>query len=96
MVSYRGALAMVDRIDLPELPSCPCETCPDTPCRTACPVDALHKERYDLADCHGYLDTAAGRDCLDRGCLARRACPVSQRYDRTAEQSAFHMKAFHS
>ena len=93
-VSYRGAIALKVRIDLPERPANPCETCAETPCLTACPVDALSAEQgYDVAACHGYLDTAP--DCMSRGCAARRACPVSQTYARQSAQSAFHMAAFH-
>jgi len=95
MVSYRGALGFAERIDLPATPPCPCETCDAKPCLAACPVDALSNSAYDLAACHGYLDTRPGQDCLSRGCAARRACPVSQSYGRTPAQSAFHMKAFH-
>ena len=45
---------------------------------------------YDVAACHGFLDTAPGRDCLDRGCAVRRACPVGADL-RPEAQSAFHM-----
>ncbi|MDJ0824419.1 MAG: ferredoxin [Rhodobacter sp.] len=95
MVSYRGALALPDRLDLPAPPACPCDSCDARPCLTACPVAALSPDGYDLAACHGFLDREAGRDCMDRGCAARRVCPVSQSYGRLAEQSAFHMRAFH-
>ena len=95
MVSYRGALALPDRIDLPAALPCPCDACETKPCLSACPVNALRKDHYDLAACHGYLDTIPGRDCLNLGCAARRSCPVSQSYGRLADQSAFHMKAFH-
>ena len=64
------------------------------PASTACPVGALAGGPYDLAACHGYLDTAPGRDCMDRGCAVRRACPVGQGL-RPEAQSAFHMAAFH-
>ncbi|MBF9028833.1 ferredoxin [Rhodobacterales bacterium HKCCE3408] len=94
MVSYRGALALPERIDLPPLPEKPCDTC-DRPCLTACPVNALTGDGYDIAACHTYLETPPGQDCLTRGCAVRRACPVSRGYGRTEAQSAFHMRSFH-
>ncbi|KMW58210.1 Ferredoxin [Candidatus Rhodobacter oscarellae] len=97
MVSYRGALAMRAKISLPARPGKPCVTCATQPCLNACPVDALSAQTgYDLAACHGFLDTAAGADCMSRGCAARRACPVSQNHARQEAQSAFHMRSFHS
>lgn len=94
MVSYRGALALRDHLDLPPAPPSPCAPCP-RPCESACPVGALSAEGYDTAACHAFLETEAGQDCLDRGCRVRRACPVSQDYGRRPEQSAFHMRSFH-
>ncbi|QBY02386.1 ferredoxin [Rhodophyticola sp. CCM32] len=94
MLSYRGALALTEQIDLPEPPPPPCETCAK-PCLTACPVNALTSDGYDTDTCHRYLDTAPGTACMTRGCDVRRACPVSQSYDRLPEQSAFHMRSFH-
>lgn len=95
MVSYRGAIAFKETLELPATPPCPCDTCDGKPCLTACPVDAFDSSVYDLVACHGYLETDPGRDCLQSGCAVRRACPVSQRYGRVPQQSAFHMKAFH-
>ncbi|MCQ0091117.1 ferredoxin [Roseovarius sp. M141] len=96
MVSYRGALRFSQKIVLPATGRSPCETCADQPCMTACPVDALSAARgYDVAACHGFLNTQAGRDCLSEGCKARRVCPVSQTFGRDPEQSAFHMTYFH-
>ena len=95
MVSFRGALALKATLDLPDPPAAPCETCAEKPCLSACPPRALTGAGYDVPACHGYLDTAPGQDCLSRGCLARRACPVSQRYDRMPAQSAWHMARFH-
>lgn len=92
-VSYRGALALRERMDLPEPGQRPCDSCPG-PCRTACPVGALVAGGYDVTACHAYLETPAGQDCLEAGCLVRRACPVG-RGRRPPEQSAFHMAAFH-
>ncbi len=94
-VSYRGALALPDRIDLPLAPASPCVSCTSQPCRTACPVGALTDAGYDLDRCHAYLDTPEGEDCMKFGCAVRRSCPVSTTSGRLAEQSAFHMKAFH-
>jgi hypothetical protein len=95
MVSYRGALALPERIDLPNTPPNPCETCEDKPCLSACPVGALTSDTYDIPSCHGYLDTPEGADCIGQGCAVRRVCPVSQTYGRLPAQSAFHMRAFH-
>lgn len=93
-VSFRGALAMPQRISLPPSQPPPCKTCKDRPCMTSCPVDAFDGANYDVPACKGYLDTAAGTDCMAQGCAARRACPVSLSYPRLAEQSAYHMTTF--
>jgi len=93
MVSYRGALGFTESVALPVPPPNPCESCMDRPCLTACPVDALTAEGYDVAACKTDLDRS-GNDCLARGCAVRRACPISQSHGRTADQSAFHMRAF--
>jgi hypothetical protein len=94
MVSFRGALALKTRIDLPPAPARPCDACTQ-PCLTACPVGALTGAGYAQAACHAYLDTPPGQDCMGRGCAVRRACPVSQSYARMPEQSAYHMGQFH-
>jgi hypothetical protein len=94
MVSFRGALALKERVDVPVAVAKPCETCA-RPCLTACPADALTGAGYDVPACHGFLDRAEGNDCLSGGCLVRRACPVSQAYARLPEQSAYHMSRFH-
>ena len=93
-VSFRGALRLPYLLDLPATPTPPCTTC-TAPCQTACPVGALNGDGYDVARCHAHLDTKEGKDCLSQGCLVRSVCPVSQTYGRLAEQSHFHMKAFH-
>lgn len=94
MVSFRGALALKDRIALPPAAPRPCDTCAQ-PCLTACPAGALTGAGYDVPACHRHLDTPAGQPCLTGGCLVRRACPVSARYARLPEQSAYHMSRFH-
>ncbi len=95
MISYRGALALNEKITLPPLSAQPCVSCTDRPCASACPVSALTPEGYDLAACHSWLDTSGGAECMEKGCAARRACPVSKSYGRLDEQSAYHMSRFH-
>jgi epoxyqueuosine reductase len=94
MVSFRGALALKERVALPAATARPCDACAK-PCLTACPVGALTAAGYDVSACHAFLDTDAGADCMNAGCLVRRACPVSQSYARMPEQSAYHMGQFH-
>lgn len=96
MISLRGALHFEQELDIPSATrASPCLTC-DEPCTTACPVGALGADHpYDLAACHGFLDSPSGADCMARGCAARRACPISSGAGRTDAQSAFHMRAFH-
>ena len=94
-ISFRGALALAERLDLPAVPDhFPCLGCADKPCLTACPVAALGADGYDVPACRAHIAGDQGRDCMDHGCLVRRSCPVSKTHGRLAEQSAFHMKAF--
>ncbi|TMV65445.1 ferredoxin [Thioclava sp. BHET1] len=93
--SFRGALAFAEKLELPAPVESPCERCEARPCLSACRVGALTGQGYDLAACHAYLDQPEGRACLEKGCLVRSSCPVSHRYGRLAEQSAFHMARFH-
>lgn len=94
MVSFRGALALKEAVDVPPPAAKPCEGCA-APCLTACPAGALTGAGYDVPACHAWLDRAEGAECLSGGCLVRRACPVSQSYARLPEQSAYHMRQFH-
>lgn len=100
MVSFRGALA------LPWVPEGldealggpagdPCAACATQPCRTACPVEALSPEGYDVAACHAWLNQRTTPDCYAQGCAVRLACPLSAGADRSPDQSAFHMRSFH-
>lgn len=95
LVSYRGALAFAERLKIPPTGGDrPCVTCNARPCLTACPVAALSAQGYDVSACHAFLDSAAGQDCMTRGCAVRRICPVSKGANRSEEQSAHHMRAF--
>jgi len=93
MVSFRGALLMHERIALPEVPKeAPCRAC-EAPCRSACPVNALSPEAYDVSACLTQIDEQSPSDCASFGCSSRRACPVGQNL-RNPAQSAYHMAAF--
>ena len=95
MISIRGAIRLPAPLPAGPVRSSPCLTCPEQPCATACPVSALQaKSAYDVPGCKAYLDTPAGADCITHGCAARRACPISQSFNRPDAQSAFHMRAF--
>ncbi len=94
-VSYRGALLLPERLQIPKTGAKPCDTCQNPPCLTACPVAALQGDDYDLDACHGFLDTLEGQSCMKRGCAVRSSCPQSQKYHRVDAQNAFHMDQFH-
>jgi hypothetical protein len=94
--AYRGAFAFAEEIALPtraEAPR-PCDTCPDRPCLSACPVGAFTGTDYDVGACAAHLGSPAGRACMDGGCLARQACPVGRAYRYESGQARFHMDAF--
>lgn len=96
MVSFRGAVLLAGApAPAAETSRTPCQTCADRPCLAACPAGALSGAGYDVPACHAYLDSPAGKSCLDEGCAVRRACPVSQAYGRLAMQSSYHMRQFH-
>jgi hypothetical protein len=93
-ISFRAALALSERLDLPSRKDSPCLTCDTPPCETACPVGALAPgQEYDVPACMAHIQSSEGAECRD-GCLVRRACPISKKFGRLAEQSAFHMRAF--
>ena len=95
MVSYRGAILVPGLHIQPSSKPFPCDACETKPCLTACPVNALSVDGYDIPECHAYLDSAEGQICMSQGCAVRVSCPVSQSYHRLATQSAFHMRQFH-
>lgn len=93
-VSFRGAIALRYQIDLPAPPESPCLSCATQPCLSACPVNAFGPDGYDVKGCKQFVLSALDRDCLTKGCRARRACPVSQGWGRIPAQSQFHMTNF--
>lgn len=92
--SFRGAVILSRRLPPSEISASPCDTCP-RPCLTACPAHAF-TPAYQVADCHAWLDRPEGKDCLRTGCGVRRACPISKDCGRLPEQSAWHMRQFHT
>lgn len=93
-VSFRGALALTDHIDLPVPPPNPCQSCSGRPCATACLSGALQSDGYDVPKCKTFLQTQAGSANMTSGCNVRRACPVSKGFGRADVQSAYHMRQF--
>jgi hypothetical protein len=94
--SYRGAIGFPEELAVPEsapVPS-PCETCSGRWCLKTCPVGAFSSTGYDVPACAGHLRSAAGGDCVDFGCRARRACPVGADHAYGPEQASFLMRAF--
>lgn len=91
--AYRGALAFAEAIELPApvVAIHPCDGCP-RPCLAACPVGAFGAGAYDVPACVAHL--AKGGECLERGCLARRACPVGREHAYPPPLARFHMEAF--
>jgi hypothetical protein len=94
--SYRGALGWRQHLDIPPVEAAPnpCDHCRERPCLSACPISAFAADRrYDYAVCREYLENVEA-DCLTRSCAARRACPIAPDRRYSAQQSAFHMRAF--
>lgn len=94
--AYRAAIVLGADVPLPALTDAasPCQSCADRPCLSTCPVGAFSASGYDVAACANHLDKPEGADCLQGGCLARRACPVGAPYQQMAAQNGFHMRAF--
>jgi hypothetical protein len=94
--SYRGAIGLCEALVVPQpapVPS-PCESCTGRWCLKTCPVGAFSDAGYDVVACAGYLKSAAGADCMEMGCRARRACPVGADHAYGPEQAKFFMTAF--
>jgi ferredoxin len=94
--AYRGALVLPHTIELPALgPSAhPCTSCAAKPCLGACPVGAFRPGAFDLDACVDHVLSDAGRECRERGCLARRACPLGTQFRYGKHQARCHMQAF--
>ncbi|MSQ70151.1 MAG: 4Fe-4S dicluster domain-containing protein [Betaproteobacteria bacterium] len=92
---YRAVLLFAERFALPafEPAASPCDSCADRPCLSVCPADAFQPERFDMVACVNHVTGTAGGNCRERGCLARRACPVGREFSYASEAGAFHMAA---
>ena len=93
-VSFRGALALPQRLEIPAPPPKPCNTCTGKPCLSSCPVNALSPAAYDVPACKSHITSADSADCMGQGCAARRTCPVSRGFGRLPAQSSYHMQSF--
>lgn len=94
--AYRGALLLRERIELPHVTHGPhpCTACITQPCLSACPVGAFGSDGYDVDACVDHVLSAAGSDCSNHGCRARRACPIGGDFSYVERQARFHMAAF--
>jgi ferredoxin len=101
--AYRGALLFDDpgvALELRALnqaaraPIHLCDLCVGKPCRKACPVDAHAGDEFAYQTCLSHVRAPAGEACMTGGCLDRNACPYGATYRYSAEQQAFHMRAF--
>ncbi len=95
--AYRFALAMAQppsRLDIPAAVASPCLGCAGRPCLRACPVDAFRVGGFRADPCVTHLSQARGSECMNHGCLARRACPVGAPDRYRPDHARFHMAAF--
>jgi len=70
-----------------------CLACAGQPCLQACPVQAFGPGSYDVPTCADHLHRPEGAQCMQHGCLARRACPVAAPLRYEPAHVAFHMAA---
>ncbi len=94
--AYRFALALRTRLGRQQSEPVAdlCTRCISQPCLSACPVDAFAHGVFDVKRCAGYVTTANACECVDGGCLSRRACPIGTQYRYVPEHASFHMEAF--
>ena len=96
--ALRAAIALPIRLELPVMNAeavSPCLSCIEQPCLHTCPVDAFDVDKgYDYLACARHVASSDDTSCASKGCLARRACPIGQRYTLNDDHAAFHMAAF--
>ncbi len=75
-----------------EIPEHPCDSCADTPCVAACPVDAVSVTGgLDIEACSRHR-ISSGSEC-ELQCLARNACPVGAEHRYGPDQMRHHYGA---
>jgi hypothetical protein len=94
--SYRGALTFREHMTLPprDTRPSPCYACEARPCLSGCPVDAFAGGGYAVSRCVEHIASPPGVDCVNKGCRARRACPIGTEHAYTHDEATFHMRAF--
>lgn len=93
---YRAAFLFAERIEVSprdDVPS-PCDSCAAKPCLAVCPVDAFKPDRFDFKSCADHVAGPSGTACRERGCMARRACPVGRGLTYPRDAQEFHTAAF--
>lgn len=93
---YRAAFLFAEPVEFApvEEVQSPCETCASRPCLAVCPVDAFKPDRFDFKSCSDHVADDAGAICRERGCMARRACPVGHNFTYPRDAQEFHTAAF--
>ena len=71
-----------------------CAACDGQPCLRACPVGAFTGSGLRTDTCTAHLRGPQGAECLQGGCLSRRACPIGAGDRYAPEHAAFHMAAY--
>ena len=94
--AYRGALLLRGELALQPHQNwtSPCTSCVTTPCLTACPADALAGNHFAAESCRKHLFSNQGAHCINKGCIARYACPFAKEHRYTSVQAGFHVRAF--
>jgi hypothetical protein len=94
--AYRGAILFAEPLchPQPQPEPHPCDTCVAKPCLISCPVNSISPIGFDVQACRAHLASPEGAPCMTSGCLARNACPAGVEFRYSAEQQAFHQRAF--
>lgn len=94
--AYRGAILLDRAVSGPGSSSepHPCDSCVETPCLHACPVNAHTGSGFAYEDCLAHVRGQTGGDCRDHGCLDRNACPVGIDYRYPDAMQQFLIRAF--